>query len=682
MEKTLSLEELKQILFDYLKKNKFLKLLFSDSQIKDRLDANLKNLLMEDTREEVLGGYNFKEKAITIYLGKNITAKELLDNENWIATILHEGIHSILRNKYGTGLFNLNYIDEYIQKIFLVPSEFDELGRGLNEGVTNWIVRQNNVEIMSYNNLTEITEIIASCIGSKKMVPFASDNYKRIFKTLHMSRDYGIEFLRQLDELYYSEQNIKEINDLIAYFDGIQKVIQTEDKQEYDKLEQKYAYLKNSRIYNQVISGARREEFGKIARGLDDKTKELNTVERFSELLYDVVKELENNYKIAETSRKKYLIASSIEKIVRSLVKDRLDEPETMSDYKQVSDIINRIRDLIDNNGITENLNYFEDFLKKIGNRSNEAVKKIFEATKKDLIKGNISAQLLEANLEKLSVLYSIDTDPEAIGEGLGNFINLITEKNKFPEEQKALIKFAIYTNSVRDLKNLQTITTKSGKHVILKGSQIIGVLDDKRNNYEYMQAKKSFKLKEGEGYLDKADWTVSMDTDMNILSRQFEEIKRKELMKDPKVETYILEGIIAFKNQKGYSFYEVTQGKDARIQPAQFTTTKFIKSMVKERKPNTKDTILPIQAKNGIITKIKRKISFAKAFLKSRREGKTKEKREGTIATGIKKNNEPNFQTNLRNDFLKSRNQSREITYPEKKTKENNVKETLDEER
>ena len=682
MENTLSLEELKQILFDYLKKNKFLKLLFSDSQIKDRLDANLKNLLMEDTREEVLGGYNFKEKAITIYLGKNITAKELLDNENWIATILHEGIHSILRNKYGTGLFNLNYIDEYIQKIFLVPSEFDELGRGLNEGVTNWIVRQNNVEIMSYNNLTEITEIIASCIGSKKMVPFASDNYKRIFKTLHMSRDYGIEFLRQLDELYYSEQNIKEINDLIAYFDGIQKVIQTEDKQEYDKLEQKYAYLKNSRIYNQVISGARREEFGKIARGLDDKTKELNTVERFSELLYDVVKELENNYKIAETSRKKYLIASSIEKIVRSLVKDRLDEPETMSDYKQVSDIINRIRDLIDNNGITENLNYFEDFLKKIGNRSNEAVKKIFEATKKDLIKGNISAQLLEANLEKLSVLYSIDTDPEAIGEGLENFINLITEKNEFPEEQKALIKFAIYTNSVRDLKNLQTITTKSGKHVILKGSQIIGVLDDKRNNYEYMQAKKSFKLKEGEGYLDKADWTVSMDTDINILARQFEEIKRKELMKDPKVETYILEGIIAFKNQKGYSFYEVTQGKDARIQPAQFTTTKFIKSMVKERKPNTKDTVLPIQAKNGIITKLKRKISLVKELFDSIKKGSPKDKREGTIATGDKKNKKSDFQTSLRKEFLEDRKQTRKITYSEEKNQENSAKDELDEER
>ena len=34
MENTLSLEELKQILFDYLKKNKFLKLLFNDSQIK------------------------------------------------------------------------------------------------------------------------------------------------------------------------------------------------------------------------------------------------------------------------------------------------------------------------------------------------------------------------------------------------------------------------------------------------------------------------------------------------------------------------------------------------------------------------------------------------------------------------------------------------------------------------
>lgn len=683
MEKTLSLEELKQILFDYLKKNKFLKLLFSDSQIKDRLDANLKNFLMKDTREEVLGGYNFKEKAITIYLGKNITAKEILENENLLTTILHEGIHSVLRNKFGTGLFYFRpKLDENIQKIILPESEFEELGRGLNEGVTNWIVRQSGVETISYNNLTEITELIASCIGTKRMKPFTSDNYKKIFKTLHMSRDYGMEFLRQLDEVYYIEENLRDINNLAKYFQEIQKLLQTEDRQEFAELEKKYGYLRNKRIYNQVINEARGEELNKIISDIDTKTKESSIIERFSSILNEIIGELEQKYQISETARRNYLITSLIEKIVRSLVKDRLDEPETMSDYKQVSDIINRIRDLIDNNVITENLNYFEDFLKKIGNRSNEAVKKIFEATKKDLIKGNISAQLLEANLEKLSVLYSIDTDPEAIGEGLGNLINLITEKNKFPEEQKALIKFAIYTNSVRDLKNLQTITTKSGKHVILKGSQIIGVLDDKRNNYEYMQAKKSFKLKEGEGYLDKADWTVSMDTDMNILSRQFEEIKRKELMKDPKVETYILEGIVAFKNQKGYSFYEVTQGKDARIQPAQFTTTKFIKSMVKERKPNTKDTILPIQAKNGIITKLKRKISFAKAFLKSRREGKTKEKREGTIATGIKKNNEPNFQTNLRNDFLKSRNQSREITYPEKKTKENNVKETLDEER
>ena len=108
-----------------------------------------------------------------------------------------------------------------------------------------------------------------------------------------------------------------------------------------------------------------------------------------------------------------------------------------MSDYKQVSDIINRIRDLIDNNEITENLNYFEDFLKKIGNRSNEAVKKIFEATKKDLIKGNISAQLLEDNIERLKVLYSLDTDPDAVGAGLGNLIHLVTKNNDFLKNKK-----------------------------------------------------------------------------------------------------------------------------------------------------------------------------------------------------------------------------------------------------
>ena len=683
MEKTLSLEELKQILFDYLKKNKFLKLLFSDSQIKDRLEANLEKLLVEDKREDALGGYNFEEKSITLYLGKNITAKEILENENLLTTILHEGIHSVLRNKFGTGLFYFRpKLDENIQKIILPESEFEELGRGLNEGVTNWIVRQSGVETISYNNLTEITELIASCIGTKRMKPFTSDNYKKIFKALHMSRDYGMEFLRQLDEVYYIEENLRDINNLAKYFQEIQKLLQTEDRQEFAELEKKYGYLRNKRIYNQVINEARGEELNKIIRDIDTKTKESSIIERFSSILNEIIGELEQKYQISETARRNYLITSLIEKILKSLVKDRLDEPETISDYKQVSDIINRIRDLITENEITGNLNYLDDFLQKIGNRSNDAVRKILEEAKEDSRQGNISAQLLEDNIERLKVLYSLDTDPDAVGAGLGNLIHLVTKNNEFPEEQKALIKYAIYTKSVKDLRILQTITTKSGKHIILKGSQIIGVLDDKRNNYEYMQAKKSFRVNQGESYLDKADWTVSMDTDMNILARQFEEIKRKELMKDPKVETYILEGIIAFKNQKGYSFYEVTQGKDARIQPAQFTTTKFIKSMVKERKPNTKDTILPIQAKNGIITKIKRKISFAKAFLKSRREGKTKEKREGTIATGIKKNNEPNFQTNLRNDFLKSRNQSREITYPEKKTKENNVKETLDEER
>ena len=683
MENTLSLEELKQILFDYLKKNKFLKLLFSDSQIKDRLDANLKNFLMEDTREEVLGGYNFKEKAITLYLGKNITAKEILENENLLTTILHEGIHSVLRNKFGTGLFYFRpKLDENIQKIILPESEFEELGRGLNEGVTNWIVRQSGVETISYNNLTEITELIASCIGTKRMKPFTSDNYKKIFKALHMSRDYGMEFLRQLDEVYYIEENLRDINNLAKYFQEIQKLLQTEDRQEFTELEKKYGYLRNKRIYNQVINEARGEELNKIISDIDTKTKESSIIERFSSILNEIIGELEQKYQISETARRNYLITSLIEKILKSLVKDRLDEPETISDYKQVSDIINRIRDLITENEITGNLNYLDDFLQKIGNRSNDVVRKILEEAKEDSRQGNISAQLLEDNIERLKVLYTLDTDLDAVGAGLGNLIHLVTKNNEFPEEQKALIKYAIYTKSVKDLRILQTITTKSGKHIILKGSQIIGVLDDKRNNYEYMQAKKSFRVNQGESYLDKADWTVSNGTDISRLARQFEEIKARELEMNPTAETYILEGIVAFRTQNGYSFYEVIEGNNARIMPAQFTTTKFIKSMVRERKPNTKDEVLPIQAKNGIITKIKRKISFAKAFLKSRREGKTKEKREGTIATGIKKNNEPNFQTNLRNDFLKSRNQSREITYPEKKTKENNVKETLDEER
>ena len=466
MSNPISLEECKELVYEYFKNNNFLRMFLSNKAIKRRLDKNIQSLFFGDKNRFVLGTYDFISKKINLYLGENVTRDEIINGKNFV-TLMHEAVHALLRHRNGTGmLFIKPEIDENLKKIYTPKADFPEIGRGLNEGFTNWVVQQSDLETNTYVNLTEIISIIYTCIGAEKMIPFASFNYKNICKSLHMSRDFGMEFIRQTDEICLSEEKLRDINNLAKYFQEIQKLLQTEDRQEFAELEKKYGYLRNKRIYNQVINEARGEELNKIIRDIDTKTKESSIIERFSSILNEIIGELEQKYQISETARRNYLITSLIEKILKSLVKDRLDEPETISDYKQVSDIINRIRDLITENEITGNLNYLDDFLQKIGNRSNDAVRKILEEAKEDSRQGNISAQLLEDNIERLKVLYSLDTDPDAVGAGLGNLIHLVTKNNEFPEEQKALIKYAIYTKSVKDLRILQTITTKSGKHI------------------------------------------------------------------------------------------------------------------------------------------------------------------------------------------------------------------------
>lgn len=658
MSSPISLEEFKEIVYEYFKKNNFLGMFLSDREIKRRLDKNIKNLYIGDRNRNALGSYNFFEKTINLYLGENIEKDELVSDKN-ISTIIHEAVHALFKHRYGTGmLFIKPKIDDGLQKIFSPKADFSEIGRGLNEGFTNWVVQQSGIETNSYRNLTEIISIIYTCIGAEKMIPFASCNYKKICNSLHMSTNFGIEFIRQTDELSFLEERLGKINDILAYFEGMQKILQTRNKEEYEELIKKYGDLVESDILSDILEPEEKEKMIQILLGEDllDESK----TEEVSKFIYDKMEILKEIWKGPEILRKNYLISDIIDKLLQSFILNRLEEPETLEEYERLSEVLESIRYLINKNEIKEEPNLWKEISTRINTRTNEALKTILDASREEIKNGTISGSFFEQELKKLITLYSLDRDPETLANGVSSFINLITKNSNFPQEQKTLIKYAISNNRVKDLPHLSIRTTKSGKSIILNGSLMIGVIDRRKD--DFVQYKKSFRLEKDESYKDKADWTINIDTDINSLARKFEELRNIKMKENPDTKIYILEGIVAFQTKEGYQFYEVTEGKDAGIVPAQFNTAQFVESMVEERKPLVQENLLPVKAKFGIFTKIRRKLNAIKFYLDSKKyekEDTDKDGDRGIIVTGSGNKKKEDLQENLRQEYLDHRRNS-----------------------
>ena len=657
MNNPISLEEFKEIVYEYFKENNFLRMFLSDRAIKNRLDKNIKSLSLEDRNQKMLGTYDILQKKINLYLGNNVTKDDLISNTN-ISTLVHEAVHAILRTKYGTGMLYIKtIIDENLKKVFNTKEGFPEIGRGLNEGFTNWIVQQSGLDTNTYINLTEIISIIYACIGAEKMIPFKSYNYNRICKSLHMSRDYGMEFIRQVDEIYFAEEKIRDIGDVLQFFEKTEDAIQNDKKDDYEELIKQFEDLQQSSILNAVYTPERQQELEQLLNNKD--LAESDLVASFISMITDMKYELDQDDE-SETLRKNYLITSIIDKLLQSLIKDRLDEPETIEEYEKLIDAFAGIRNLMEENGISKEPEDWKEISDKVASRANEMAKKILALVGEETKDGTISSYYLEQELKKVITLYSLDEDETTIENGISSFVNVITKNANSPQEQKTLIKYAISNDCVEDLPYLSIRTTKSGRSIILKGSIMIGAIDGKK---DFVQYKKSFRLEKGEQYTDKADWTIDMETDIKSLARQFEELKEKKMQEDPDTQIYIIEGIVAFQNKKGLQFYEVTEGKDAGIVPAQFTTDTFVKSMVEDRKPRVEENLLPVKAKYGIFTNVRRKIHAIKDFMesiKSEKEDKDEDVDKGIIITGSGDKKKADLQESLRQSYLNNRSKNK----------------------
>ena len=110
---------------------------------RSRLDINLGTVYTNEENDDVKGYYTYEDYSVTICKGEEngsiLTPEDIEQTPVCQATSLHELIHAILRRtKLECQLYGIEAGTGIVENY----KKGTELGRGLNEGLTNWICRK------------------------------------------------------------------------------------------------------------------------------------------------------------------------------------------------------------------------------------------------------------------------------------------------------------------------------------------------------------------------------------------------------------------------------------------------------------------------------------------------------------------------------------------------------------
>lgn len=186
--------------------------------VRKRLEINLKNVdIISSNSDFNTALYNTENFSITIFIGNNftepVTIEYIENNKKLRHLILHEAIHAIFRRtkeecqefgiEDGTGTL------EFYRNA-------QELGRGLNEGLTEWICKKVGYGGSAYIAEQNIIKILEFAIGEESVLKLANGDIKgNCAQLLKMSKIECLQIMALIDRIYQNEQKVSTEEDLI-----------------------------------------------------------------------------------------------------------------------------------------------------------------------------------------------------------------------------------------------------------------------------------------------------------------------------------------------------------------------------------------------------------------------------------------------------------------------------------
>lgn len=254
------------------------KRVFGKNFARENLELNLERVYTNEFSLIRSGYMDEEDLSITICTNKeNDTILSIDDIEkrpNLKATIMHEALHAILskskmfcrRNKIkaGTGILECY-------------ENGKELGRGLNEGLTNWITEKTGNPIYSYKELTRYIKMIELARGEEKVMKMARGNISRnVIDQLGMKKSEALSFLSLTDEIY-------SLGDTIVNAEAIIRLLNMKD----DKNARRE--LDENEYYNAIINIIR---YKQSLKGNNSNVDTMTQIEYFEDTIEKTEEEL------------------------------------------------------------------------------------------------------------------------------------------------------------------------------------------------------------------------------------------------------------------------------------------------------------------------------------------------------------------------------------------------------
>lgn len=180
-----------------------------------RLAENFKTVYTDELNKKARGQYSLGTSGVmTLFMeginGNLLTFDNIKEKED-LHTVLHEAVHAIFNKTpkecQDSGILLGSGIHELYQDY--------ELGRGLNEGFTNWVCDKAGYKTMSYPTLTNLVNILEMAIGPEKLMQFGNGNIsKNISNLLGMHPMDCQTFLSKADQIYNYEDKATDFDNL------------------------------------------------------------------------------------------------------------------------------------------------------------------------------------------------------------------------------------------------------------------------------------------------------------------------------------------------------------------------------------------------------------------------------------------------------------------------------------
>lgn len=228
---------------------------FGKNFAKKRLKLNLDKVYTNETNKILRGYYDFLNKFIILCTDeendKLLTSMDIEENTSLQETILHESVHAILNKTNLECLYSGVLFSTGIQEMYFTGNE---LGRGLNEGLTQWICGKAGYFSEEYVTLTNFINELELAIGEKRVMKMGKGNISsNISKQLEMSPKECRAFLALADEIYNLQKSVNELCYVINTLEDYQKIDELPEE-EKDIIKGEYTKLKQFSIFNSIIS--------------------------------------------------------------------------------------------------------------------------------------------------------------------------------------------------------------------------------------------------------------------------------------------------------------------------------------------------------------------------------------------------------------------------------------------